>query len=120
MATKTNGAELKAFYNDDGYWLKTPDSKGDDVWHEDLVLVVNGVEQVDDFSITEDLKDEDQVTIVDGAVLSNRDDFADRSFESFFKAWRKQQNTAYLAVTVPKEKLEAVRAAILAAGGSIK
>ncbi|RMN21125.1 hypothetical protein ALQ64_02841 [Pseudomonas cannabina] len=120
MATKTNGAELKAFYNDDAHWLKSPESKADDIWHEDLVLVVNGVEQVDDFSITEDLKDEDQVTIVDGVVLSKLDDFKDRSFESFFKAWRKHQNTAYLSVTVPKEKVEALRAAILAAGGSIK
>lgn len=120
MATKTNGAELKAFYNDDAYWLKSPESKGDDIWHEDLVLVVNGVEQVDDFSITEDLKDEDQVTIVDGVVLSNLADFKDRSFESFFKAWRKQQSTVFLSVTVPKEQLEAVRAAILAAGGSIR
>jgi len=120
MATKTNGAELKAFYNDDAYWLKTPASKTDDIWHEDLVLMVNGVEQADDFSITEDLKDEDQVTIVDGVVLSNRDDFKGRSFESFFKAWRKQQDTVYLAVAVPKDKQDAVRAAILAAGGSIK
>ncbi|HEJ2342309.1 TPA: hypothetical protein ACWLUJ_006169 [Pseudomonas aeruginosa] len=120
MATKTNGAELKAFYNDDAYWLKGADGNSDELWHEDLTLVVNGAEQAEDFSITEDLKDEDQVTIVDGAVLSNRDDFADRSFESFFRAWRKLQNTAYLSVTVPKEKLEAVRAAILAAGGSVK
>jgi hypothetical protein len=120
LTTKTHGAELKAFYNDDGYWLKTPDSKIDDVWHEELCLLVNDVEQVDDFSITGDLKDEDRVTIVDGLVTSSRDDFADRTFESFFKTWRKQQNTAYIAVTVPKDKLEAVRAAIKAAGGSIK
>jgi len=113
MATKTNGAELKAFYNDDAYWT-------DDIWHEELTLEVNGVERSDDFSINEDLKGEDQVTIVDGAVLSNLEDFKDRSFESFFKAWRKQQNTVYLSVAVPKEKLDAVRAAILAAGGSVK
>ncbi|EPG8943854.1 hypothetical protein L4Z64_001261 [Pseudomonas aeruginosa] len=120
MATKTTGAELRAFYNDDAYWQKSDDTKSDDIWHEELVLEVNGVEQSDDFSISNDLKDEDQVKIVYGHVLSSRDDFADRSFESFFKAWRKQQNTVYLSVAVPKEKLDAVRAAILAAGGSIK
>lgn len=113
MATKTNGAELKAFYNDDAYW-------GENLWHEDIVLVVNGAEQPDGFSISEDLKDEDLVTIVDGVVLSSSDEVDDRSFESYFKAWRKQQSTAYLAVTVPKEKLDAVRAAIKAAGGTIK
>lgn len=120
MATKTSGAELKTFYNDDDYWLKTPGSTSDDIWHEDVVLMVNGVEQAEDFSITDDLKDEDQVTIVDGVIFSNLEGFNDRSFESFFKAWRKKQNTVYLSVTVPKDKLEAVRAAIKAAGGSIK
>lgn len=120
MATKTTGAELRAFYNDDSYWLKSGDGNSDDVWHEELVLEVNGVEQSDDFSINEDLKDEDQVKLVNGHVLSTREGFADRSFESFFKAWRKQQNTVYLSVAVPKEKLDAVCAAILAAGGSVK
>lgn len=120
MATKTTGAELREFYNDDAYWQKSGDGKSDDVWHEELVLEVNGVEQSDDFSINEDLKEEDQVKIVYGQVLSTREGFADRSFESFFKAWRKQQSTAYLSVSVPKEKLDAVRAAIVAAGGSIK
>lgn len=120
MATKTTGAELRAFYNDDTYWLKSGDGKSDDLWHEELVLEVNGVEQPDDYSINEDIKDEDQVKIVYGHVLSTREGFADCSFEAFFKAWRKQQNTVYLSVTVPKEKLAAVRAAILAAGGSVK
>lgn len=120
MATKTTGAELRAFYNDEAYWSSTPNASSEDVWHEEVVLKVNGIEQPDDFSINEDLKDVDRVVIVDGSVLSKSDDFKNCSFESFFKAWRKQQTTAHLAVSVPKEKLEAVRAAILAAGGSIK
>ena len=120
MAIKTNGAELKAFYNDDAYWQKKEDSTSDDIWHEELVLVVNGAEQSDDFSINEDLQDEDQVTIIDGVVLSNIEKFNGRSFESFFKAWRKQQNTVYLSVSAPKDKLDAVLAAIKAAGGSVK
>ena len=119
MPTKTTGNELKAFYNDDEYWRKTPNSGSDDVWHEDLVLVVNGTEVGDDFSIQSDLMDGDQVTIMDGFVTSNIAGFKETSFESFFKAWRKKQNTAHLVVTAPKDKLEAVRAAILAAGGSV-
>ncbi|WOF81592.1 hypothetical protein P5704_027220 (plasmid) [Pseudomonas sp. FeN3W] len=107
-------------YNDDAFWNKSGDNKGEDIWHEELLLEVNGVEQSEDFSISEDLKDEDQVKIVDGLVMSNGKEFAERSFESFFKAWRKQQSTVYLAVSVPRDKQEAVRAAILAAGGSVK
>lgn len=118
MATKTTGAELRAFYNDDAYWQKSPDSSSDEIWHEELVLVVNGVEKTDDFSINEDLADDDKVTIIDGVILSTIDAFGARSFESFFRAWRKLQSTAHFTVTVPKEKLEAVKAAIKAAGGS--
>lgn len=120
MPTKTNGAELKAFYLDDAYWRKSSEKSTDDVWHEDLVLLVNGAEQPDDFSITTDLRDEDEVTITSGWVMSNVPTFKERSFEAFFKAWRKAQDTAFLSVSVPKDKLEAVKAAIRAAGGSVK
>lgn len=119
MPIKTTGAELKAFYNDEKYWGKTQDSSTD-IWHEELVIEVNGVEQPDGYSIDDNLKDEDQVNILNGYVMSNQVEFAERSLESFFKAWRKIQNTAYLSVEVPKDKLEAVRAAILAAGGKLK
>lgn len=118
MSVKTHGAELKAFYTDESYWKRTANG-GDDLWYDDLVLMVNGKE-VEDFSIQNDLKDEDKVTIVAGIVRSNDENLVPaRSFESFFKAWRKEQNTAYLCVTVSRDKLEAVRAAILAAGGKI-
>lgn len=118
METKTTGAELKAFNNDDSYWGKSADSSVD-IWHDEMVLEVNGVEMPDGFPI-EDLKDEDQVRILNGYVMSNQEGVADQSLESFFKAWRKIQNTVHLAVEVPKQKLESVRAAILAAGGKIK
>ena len=120
MPMKTTGAELRAFYNDDTYWQVSNDGNGADIWCDELVLEVNGVEAPDSFSINEDLKDEDQVTITYGYVMSSNVDFTDRSFESFFKAWRKKQDTVLLSVSVSKENVEAVRAAILAAGGIIK
>jgi hypothetical protein len=120
MATKTSGTELKAFYADRNYWVVSPDSNGDDAWYEGLVLEVDGVEQGDDFSIISDLECGNMVTIVSGDVFANRENFPRTSFEVFFNAWREQQKTIHLAVTVPKDKEEAVRAAILAVGGSIK
>ena len=36
-----------------------------------------------------------------------------------FKRWRKKQSTVYLSVSVPKDKVDAVRAAIKAAGGTV-
>ena len=53
MAKKyITGAELKAFYNDDKFWLKSDDPRADDgAWHEDVILSVNDEEQTEDFSI---------------------------------------------------------------------
>lgn len=112
MPTKTTGAELKRFHDDDEFWGEGTN------WHEDLTLKVNGVEKDEDFNIA-DLQDSDQVTILSGWIHSEKDDGPDCSFETFFKRWRKNQNTAYLGVSFPKDKLEAIKAAIKAAGGTI-
>ncbi|MBM3105582.1 hypothetical protein IIE18_10565 [Pseudomonas sp. V1] len=115
MPTKTTGAELKAFYSDDEFW--NPNG-ADDVWQEELELEVNGVVKDDSFSIEMDLKPEDQVRIMAGWVQST-DGSVDLSFETYFKRWKKQQDTAYLSVQAPKDKLDAIRAAIIAAGGKV-
>lgn len=115
MPTKTSGSELKAFYNDDGFW--NPNGE-DDVWHEELELEVNGQVMDDSFSIDEDLKPEDQVRIMAGWVQSN-DGSVDVSFETYFKRWKKKQDTVFLSVQAPKDKLDAIKEAIIAAGGKV-
>jgi hypothetical protein len=40
--------------------------------------------------------------------------------EGHFKKWRKAHSTAFIAVECPKDKLDAVIAAIVAAGGKTK
>ncbi|MDD2127038.1 hypothetical protein NP544_26205 [Pseudomonas monteilii] len=115
MPTKTIGSELKAFYNDDGFWKPNGE---DDVWHEELELEVNGQVMDDSFSIGEDLKPEDQVRIMGGWVQSN-DGSVDVSFETYFKRWKKKQDTAFLSVQAPKDKLDAIKEAIIAAGGKV-
>ena len=116
MAMKTTSAEIQAFYEDKAFW---PDvhAKGN-VWHEELILKVNGSE-IANAEIT-DLKPNDQVSIVAGWVSAEGPYEADCSFETYFKRWRKLQNTVHLGVSVPKDKLEAVKAAIKAAGGSFQ
>lgn len=114
MAVKTTGAELKAFYRDDAYW---PDNKEGNVWHEELVLKVNGVDSED--VDVEALQASDQVTIVAGWIQSDGIYDVERSFESYFKKWRKDQSTVTIAAKIPKEVLDEVKAAIKAAGGTI-
>lgn len=121
MAKKyITGAELKAFYNDDKFWLKADDPRGEDgAWHEEVILSVNDEEQGEDFSIQYDLQDDDRVLILDGVVFFRDPETEGCSFETFFKRWRKKQSTVYLSVSVPKDKVDAVRAAIKAAGGTV-
>lgn len=112
MATKTTGAEMKAFIQSD--W-------GDGVYMTGYAIDVNG-ERFDEFGESfeeEDLNPTDKVVIVAGSVVNDESD-SEVSLQTFFKRWKKIQSTAYLSVECSKEKLEAVMAAIVAAGGKVK
>lgn len=109
---KTNGAEWKAFIADNTYWAE--------FCVEDDVISVNGA-HVDEYSFDlNTLADADKVTVdggwvTDQAANSNKE----YSLDTFFRRWRKQQTTEFLSVEVPKEKAQAVKAAIVAAGGKV-
>jgi hypothetical protein len=113
MMIKTTGAEWKAFHADNAYWAE--------FCVEDEVVTVNGA-TVDEYSFdTDSLAPGDKVT-VDGGWVADQATGSDKqySLETFFRRWRKQQTTAYLSVEVSKEKVDAVRAAIIASGGKVK
>lgn len=110
---KTTGAEWKAFNADDAYWGK--------FYMEDEAVTVNG-ESVDENSFyAATLADADKVE-VDGGWVVDQTPGSDKEYSlaTFFKKWRKQKTTEFMAVEVPKEKSAAVRAAIVAAGGKVK
>jgi len=110
---KTTGAEWKAFNADNTYW--------GEFYMEDEVITVNG-EPVDEYSFdVESLNDADKVT-VDGGWVADQAAGSDKEYNlnTFFNRWRKQQTTEFLSVEVQKEKADAVRAAIVAAGGKVK
>lgn len=113
MALKTTGKELKAFLADDAIW---PDQSDDNVFHEEVTLMVGGVERDSDYLVK--ITDDEAVTVTSGYVTSVGKTQVDCTFEAYLKKWRKQQNTVFLSVSVPKDKLDAVKAAIKAAGGS--
>lgn len=110
---KTTGAEWKAFNNDNVYW--------GEFYMEDEAVTVNG-DPVDEYTFDADsLADADKVQI-DGGWVADQADGSDKeySLDTFFRRWRKQQSTEFLSVEVPKDKADAVRAAIVAAGGKVK
>lgn len=113
MALKTNGKELKAFLADNSVW---PDSADDNIFYEELTLKVDGVEH--DSCYLEKMADDDAVTITSGYVTSVGLSQVDCTFQDYLKKWRKQQNTVFMSISVPKDKVEAIKEAIKAAGGS--
>ena len=113
MTVKATGAEVKSFYTDEKFWPKG-------VIHEDEVITIDGI-AADEGSVDleQDLSDTCIVEITDGYVTNETYDKDLGSFEAYFKKWRKQQDTAFLSVSVPKDKLDAVLSAIKAAGGKV-
>lgn len=111
MATKTTGAEFKAFYADQAFW---PDG----IWHEDEEVTIDGKPLPDDLEMA-NVADDARMVLAHGFVTNVQGDDLG-SFEGYFRKWRKVQATMFWAVEVPREKAEAVRAAIIAAGGKVK
>lgn len=110
MAAKMTGAEFKRFYNDPLSW---PEG----TWYEDGVITVDGVEQEE---IHEDkISDTAKVVIVCGVVFLNQDDREGVAFDTYFRRWLKMQTMRQLVVQVDASKLDAVVAAVKAAGGKV-
>lgn len=107
MATKATGAEFKLFYNNEKLWQGK--------WHEDEEVTVDGVLADAEFDLST-VADESRLTISHGYVANEAGDDLG-SFEGYFRKWRKAQATAFLAVEVPLDKVDAVKAAIIKAGG---
>lgn len=115
MATKASGIEFKRFYNDPQYWPAVGDT-----YHEDVVFIVNGQELSDERD-PGSVADADVVSIDGGIVMHSPfyDAGKEPSMESYFKRWRREQNTIIVAVECDRKDLEAVQAAIKAAGGKV-
>lgn len=112
MPVKTSAGEFKRFYNDPTVWK-------DDMFHEGEVVTLDGVE-VDEIAGVDygSLDDGVIITIAHGVVYADaRGNEEVGSLEGLFRKWRRQQTTDTFMVEVPKEKADAVRAAIKAAGG---
>jgi len=116
VSVKTTGAEYKAYVNE-----TNPEFWPDGAWYDDVILSVNGVVIGDDVeSVDPDkLTDSDKVEIICGTYYRHSEDADPISLETHFKRWRKAQTHVYISVQVHRDKLDAVKAAIKASGGSV-
>lgn len=111
---KTTGAEWKKFYSDPIFW---PEG----YWHEDEEITVNGASAVDNDIDLYSVDDAAMMTISGGIVCKDKImDYSGPSLESYFNGWRKKQDTAFISVSCPKDKVELIKKAIMNAGGSVK
>jgi hypothetical protein len=121
MPTKTTVAEFTAFYNDPEVWAN-------EAWYEDATLSIDGKEVPDetDWSTVPESLGAASTLVINGGVLlrpkkkgsmSNTDAF---DFEAVFKRWRKAQTTATVVASVPKEKLDELKAFLKTIGGKVE
>lgn len=115
MTVKCTGADFKRFYNDPAFWFKS-DSDDEHTWWDDGCVEVNGVEKDD----PGECLDTDTVTIHGGVVFGKVFGAKEPSLEAYFKRWKKLQDTTSLVIECPKDKLDAIRAAVKAAGGKVQ
>lgn len=106
MSIQTTGAEWNRFYNDKQAWPE-------DTYHDDTVVLVNG-------SVSENLDhvpDTAILVVQSGCVIFP--DNSDADLVKHFEAWLNTQTTSFGGFAAPKDKMEAVKAAIVAAGGTV-
>jgi hypothetical protein len=107
---KITGAEWKRFYTDDEAW---PDG----AWHDGEEITIDGLAS-DDVDLS-DVPDSAIIKLYGGVMYMN-DTEDGPSLEAYFKRWRKRQSTTVLIVEVANELADAVRDAIVAAGGKVR
>lgn len=113
MTIKITGSEFKRFYSDEKFW-----PEDGDIYHEDVHMEVNGV--FSDGIDVDTLLDTDIVTLKGGFVLSETwEDGDGPTMEEYFKQWRESQNIVAIFVECDTSVAEAVKAAIIKAGGKI-
>ncbi|MEJ6002501.1 hypothetical protein [Paucibacter soli] len=108
MSITLTGAQFKRYYEDPAWW---PDG----AFHDDNEIFVNGT-KTDDLDV-ESMKDTDKVEIRGGIVCY--DDGDDMDMVSHASEWLKAQSTAALMIEAPLDKLDAIKAAVIAAGGTV-
>lgn len=99
--TKTNGKELKTFWElSEPWWPKDGFVDGDS-------YNVNGVVMGDEFEPGQ-CADTDQITILSGVICSSCSDDEGKDLQNIFKKWRKSLTTRTLLVEVDVENLDEV------------
>lgn len=111
MRTKTNGRELKHFWQQGSPWWL------DDGWVEGDAYVVNGQEMDDNFDPSE-AGDADSITILSGVIVDSHGE-KEIDLQTSFRMWRKSLTTLTVVVEIPADKLEDLKDRLKSLGGKL-
>lgn len=103
------GKDFKAFYFDNSFWPQFSWTENSLVLVDDNVVDANVIQELD-------ISDESTVSINAGIVLSDIVWWKPVSLKTFYKRWKRKQNTLRLFVECSKNKREAVEQAVCSAG----
>ena len=112
MATKTNGKELKEFWNLEEPWWPT------DGFVEGDQYIVNGETKEDDWEPLS-AADTDQITIVSGVICDATGEKEDKDLSAVFRRWRKSLKTVAVLVEIDLDKLDDLKAHVKTLKGKI-
>lgn len=112
MTVKTTGAEFKRFYADPAFW-----PEGGDTYHDDALIGVNGVDHDDGFD--PGAIPDDAIVTIEGGVVFDAVGGGEPSLETYFRRWKKTQTTASFLVECDLSVVDAIKAAVKAAGGRV-
>lgn len=110
MSVKTTGSLFKKFYADATVWLEG-------YYHDDTVITVDGKLDEGYVDLSE-VKDAAVIVVSSGWIIDG-DGAAVVDFGTALKRWLKKQDTVSLIVECDASQVEAVKAAIKAAGGKV-
>lgn len=96
---RLKGVEWNAFYADPEVWLE-------DVWHDDVILSINGEELEDDK--IDNVNPKATVTIESGVVYYDENGEKSESLESVIRKWRKSQKIKTICAEIPKDQFDSV------------
>jgi hypothetical protein len=120
MPTKTTVAEFRDFYNDPVVWVN-------EAWYEDLAITVCGSPVDDDVDWSNppaSMPLSSPMTISGGVLLRPKTKGLSQcdglDMEREFKRWRKAKTSTTVSITVPNEKLDALKAFVKDLGGKVE
>jgi hypothetical protein len=112
MATKTNGKELKEFWElGEPWWPKDGFVEGDS-------YTVNGA-QTDDSFEPGSCADTDQITIIAGCICDATSTDDGRDLQTVFRKWRKSLTTTTVLIEIDLDKLDDLKTHVKSLKGKI-